>query len=330
MNAGSDFTIAMPKRSEVDDIMEIMNLSFQDEFAVTGFDPQKIRKMAKFMLSPLGRFLLYIYKVGAGTEILAYLGKEKRVPVSFAMMTLRKSRGYISSVAVHPGHRRQGYARRTLARAIDDAKGRAGQLVLHVSVVNPSAKNLYLSVGFERFETLLTMVHEDVSILKEPIKSDRPVIREARSSDKKRIFELLKSSHSPDHQKITPVHISDMGLSAFMGGKSKTFVHVIDGRLIGTATCSIPKGSMPTSIRRVAILNDIEPSMRADIVKALVHACASWSSQFRAGKCLLNIELWEGTMDIVQVLNTLGFSEGLRMDGMRLDLLENLSGPKAP
>lgn len=87
---------------------------------------------------------------------------------------------------------------------------------------------------------------------------------------------------------------------------------------------------MPISIRRIAILNGIELSMRADIVKALVHACATWSSQFRSGKCLLNIELWEGTMDIVQAIRSLGFSEGLRMEGMRLDLLKDLSGPKAP
>jgi hypothetical protein len=202
--------------------------------------------------------------------------------------------------------------------------------VLHVSVVNPSARNLYLSLGFERFETLLTMIHEDITKLKESIKSDGSTIREAKGSDKKGIFELLKSSHSPDHQKITPVHMSDVGFSTFMRRRSKTFVYVKEGKLQGTITCSIPKGSMPTSIRRVAILNGIEPSMRANIVKALVHACTSWSSQFRSGKCLLNIELWEGTMDIVQVMYSLGFSEGLRMDGMRLDLLENLSGPKAP
>lgn len=313
--------VTYAKKADVDAIISIMNLSFQDEFRFTGFDPERIRKMAKFMLSPLGKIALFFMRKAWKTEILAIVGKSGGVPVAFTMVTARKGRAYISSVAVHPEHRRLGHARTTLNSAIDEARVKCKQAVLHVSTANAPARSLYRSLGFERFETNSMLAHENLeNVAKLEMKGDEAKVSKARRSDKKRMFELLKSSNSQSHNETTPTDVRQIGSSIFMSGESAYLVYRDCDTVLGFASPFVPKMRVSSMIRQLAVSDNIDGALRAVVARSLIHACAKWMTERKAMRCTITIEDWSNTHDIVEAIKSMGFTEGLRMEGMVLRL----------
>jgi ribosomal protein S18 acetylase RimI-like enzyme len=66
------------------------------------------------------------------------------------MATSKRKVFLIANVAVHPGHRRRGIARKLTIAALDDCRSRRAEEVwLHVREDNPGARELYTAMGFK-------------------------------------------------------------------------------------------------------------------------------------------------------------------------------------
>jgi len=309
-----EFVITRPGVKDIDPILEMVSTSFQDELRITGVYPDRIRNLAKIMVSPAGRFLLYLYRAG-GTDVIPYVGRVGNRPVAFVMLTLKKEWGYISTVVVHPDARGRGYARRLLSRVIKDAEGKTRRLVLHVSRSNTIAKNLYTSFGFERFETVLTLVHDNIKGLTEGMKGGAPGVRPAHASERKTVFDLVKGFSSPVHQSVIPPRRPG-ALAWYIHPRSRCFVYSEEG-ISGTITCSVPGSPGPVRLHRLGIHPGVKPAERTEILRALIQASLSWASRWKRERCIVNIEEWSGTGEIIQDLRDLGFHDGLTMEGMK-------------
>jgi hypothetical protein len=144
------------------------------------------------------------------------------------------------------------------------------------------------------------------------------------------MFELLKTSHSQSHNETTPIEVRQIGSNMLMGGESAYFVYRDRDRVLGFASPFVPKMRVSSQIRHFAIAASIDAETRVRVVQSLMQACAKWMVARKAKRCVMTIEDWMGAQDIIQVVRSLGFTEGLRMEGMRLNLLQDISGAKAP
>ena len=88
--------------------------------------------------------------------LLAYPGSQQEEDLlGFVLVNLFLRRNlrlaYITTLDVHPSHRRQGIAATLIRHAeVRSAAARASSLSLHVSTANPAAIHFYEQTGFTR------------------------------------------------------------------------------------------------------------------------------------------------------------------------------------
>lgn len=310
-----DLRIGALHRKDIDAVVEIMTLSFGEERAITGFDPERVRRLARFMMSPPGRALMWAFQRATGMRLHPLVGRVDGVPVATTILNVRKGYGYISSVAVHPDHRRRGIARRMMEAVIRMARREgASRAVLHVASSNSAARSLYHGLGFERFEVLAWFVHtRPEDLLSE--RAGLPVTR-AWWADTGRVLELVSGLHSPAHLETTPLGRSTLRAGGLLGGRSAAFICRRDGRLDGYAACQISRMVRIGHVRNPGI-----PRAGGErILRSLVATCGRWLLERGAKGCVFTIEEWSGTEELVRLLTNMGFSRKMGFEGMRLDL----------
>ena len=142
-------------RRDIDGICALAEVAFADEIARRGVDLRHELRQARRMI-PLVSFLRRF------SEFFRYLmmGYVWEIDGRIAAAVLfhrqgnDRSRWYISTVATHPEHRRQGLARRLIERSIERARELGGKVyILDVRADNPPAYNLYQSLGFVHYDS---------------------------------------------------------------------------------------------------------------------------------------------------------------------------------
>lgn len=104
----------------------------------------------------LGDYRATIESWIAAREVASIVAVADGVPCGFALIAVRRSIGFVRrvhaellAIAVEPGSRRRGIARRLLARAELTAKGFDAQEVrLHTAESNRAARNLFGAAGY--------------------------------------------------------------------------------------------------------------------------------------------------------------------------------------
>jgi len=98
----------------------------------------------------------------------------------------------VANVAVHPDYRRRGIARQLMDAALAEIRRRHVQWVsLQVEVDNNAARNLYLSMGFEEFETLAQWQMSGLRVMPELKTAEAYGIRPRARKDYAREADLI-------------------------------------------------------------------------------------------------------------------------------------------
>jgi hypothetical protein len=140
---------------------------------------------------------------------------------------------YIAAVMVHPEFRRQGIGRALVSEAVRVAFGYgAKKAVLHVREDNLPAKNLYLSLGFQAFETRVNLLREASPLPQEkPLPPRFQIVKTAPWEERAR--EALRASRSPKALEVYGFPNPPRGIARLFSSPRKVFLLLRDGKALG-------------------------------------------------------------------------------------------------
>ncbi len=149
-----DLVVRELRRRDIPQVVELFQLAFPRELAISGFDPTTVARQLRLygLIRPLQRLRpFFLFRVG-----------ELAGKVVAAVTLNRERRGwYIGTVMVHPDYRRRGYGRSVLLHALEATRSLGGnRAILHVLADNTPARRLYESAGFREFERISELVRE--------------------------------------------------------------------------------------------------------------------------------------------------------------------------
>lgn len=150
------------RNKDIERVLKIRRASFVKEFEIFGVNEESVEKELK-----LYTLIRLVEKLTRKVFSRVYVGELKGQVVGSTC--LNKSRGswHIQMVMVDPKYRRQGYGRKLVLKACNDAASLgAKRVILHVLEKNIPAKNLYESMGFISFEKRI-FFHTDTCKLDE-------------------------------------------------------------------------------------------------------------------------------------------------------------------
>ena len=136
---------------DIEKIFQIAVSAFEEDYKVVGSDKEDFKRA--FTPYRIGK---WIQKIARNEYFKFYVGEINENVVAAVLMDRRGDYWYISTVMVDERSRGKGYGREILTIACrDTCTGDTDNLVLHVPESSPAAKNLYQSVGFKSFETVI-------------------------------------------------------------------------------------------------------------------------------------------------------------------------------
>ncbi len=136
---------------DIERIFQIAVSAFEEDYEVVGSNKEDFKKA--FTPYRIGK---WIQKITRNEYFKFYVGEINKNVVAAVLMDRRGDYWYISTVMVDERFRGKGYGRDILTIACrNTCSGDANRLVLHVSESSSAAKNLYQSIGFESFETVI-------------------------------------------------------------------------------------------------------------------------------------------------------------------------------
>lgn len=153
----AEFQIREFRVRDVPKMWEIAQLSFADEISLLGLGAAQVLRRDFFIYG-----LLYAsQRFSRKPRFKFFVAEAKGRAVGGTMIEWENDFAYISAVMVHPEFRRRGIGRALVSKTIGEAfRFGAKKAVLHVREDNLPAKNLYLSLGFQPFETRVNLLRE--------------------------------------------------------------------------------------------------------------------------------------------------------------------------
>jgi len=306
------------KKEDFEDVIECTVKSFTDEFDITGFDPDKWRKLVRRRFSISGRALFALMRLFNREPMKFFVADMDGKVVGTTVLSRSKNGGYISTVMTHPDFRRKGIAMSLLKTAVDYARKRKlANVILHVSSVNDSAKDLYRKLGFEKFEESLYLTGS-VDLLIESGKIDEGQVRDYQKSDEDQVYELIKGSRDPKSLEVYDFQKKDLRTSfwvrMFRVGTLKKIVAVQDGEIVGYASLGY------TSEREAGRIGSLDVSsemVSKGVAEELVKTGADYVRLCGTKTVLVEVAL--RNEELVKRLQNLGFKRRLVFEGMVLE-----------
>lgn len=187
------------KKSDLDDLLEVANNSFAEEFEISGFDPDHIRKMVDRMSSLLGKIILGFLRLFGKEPFRFFVAEVDGRVVGSTMVNPKRKIGYIANVMVHPAYRRKSIATKLMKSALNYAqKKKSSRAILHVVSTNTAAKGLYHKLGFKKSENMIYLI-APIGSLQKPKNVEDILIRDHCRGDMNNVYNLIKRSEDPTH-----------------------------------------------------------------------------------------------------------------------------------
>ncbi len=308
------------RKSDLHDLLEVLRLSFAEEFELTGFDPDHVKKMVDQMFGIIGRIFLGFSKL-FGKEPIKFLVAEvnKRL-VGTTIVNNRGKVGYISTVMVHPTYRRKGIARKLMKNALDYIqKKKMEKAVLHVVSTNVPAKSLYTKLGFKEFEKTMYLVG-NVDSFSQPENVKGIQIRNFQKNDLDAAYELIKSSEDPKHLETFNFKKNDLKTSfiqrVFHLSTENKIVALHDNRIVGYAQAIYTTPNEAGRIRNV----QVNPDMRSKRIEEML-ICSGMNEIRKVGTKKVQGAASLKRPELIAAMKRLGFEKHLEMEGMVRELL---------
>ena len=202
-------------KNDLDELLQLFEICFANELDNRGGDfGEEMRSFQRILplLNFLGRF-----SDGFRNMFNGFVWEEAGKIVATVSVQREgndRTRWEIAMVATHPDYRRQGLARQLITHALEYAKTQGAQVcVLYVLAENTPAYNLYRTLGFSHYDSLIEFKLESL-----PEVTARPVdgytIRPMKISEWKTRYEVTCQETPNEVQAFLPVSEDQFQLSA--------------------------------------------------------------------------------------------------------------------
>lgn len=298
------------RKSDLDELLDLIPKCFAREFEISGFDPDHMRGMVNRAYGTMGRLFIGSARL-LGKEPIKFLVAEAAGKAIGTTMVNSQGRiGHISAVMVSPDYQRRGIATALMKNAVGYIqKRKMDRAVLNVVSTNTPAKSIYSGLGFQEFQQVAYLAADTGSIIS-PGNADGVETRPYRGADEDEVYSLYMASEDPNHLRVfdftkkqlkTPfwVHL-------FSFGTSKRIVAMRSGRIVGSAVASYTTAKEAGGIRSV----QVRPEDRTQgIENALLNAAIE---EIRRSKTRRIIAMIPTTRpELIETLKGMGFSEAM-------------------
>jgi len=301
-------------------MIELIELSFAEDL-----DAQS-RQMLKEMrtLSYVGGPLLWLLSKTSSTLrdlFSGYVWVEEGSIVG-NITVHRRYKGwkgwFVSNLAVHPDHRRQGIAHHLMTEGVELARKKGAQrLSLEVRADNLAAKKLYEKLGFTKVGSVSKMRLEKVGGVN-VVPCGKYEIRVVRPNEWRRAHQLAEDAFSSEAKEIRPVREEDyrrnfvQRLVASMGDllrgqKVYRWVAQRDGRFLALLT--LRAGGAFSSHSLVMM---VQPDHQGKVEEMLLTKALSTLNAYPSRPLLANIR--PSYDEIVDIFGRYGFVEEQTLD----------------
>lgn len=155
-------------QKDIGGMIDLVEVAFAGDLERWGSNFRGQMEMAQKMI-PLLNVLSRLSSVFRHT-FDGFVWEDEGQMVAFVLVQkvgLSKSHWQIGNVATHPDYRRQGLARKLVARAMEHAKSHGATMcTLEVRSVAEPAYNLYRSLGFVHFDSSTTLKLDELPVVK--------------------------------------------------------------------------------------------------------------------------------------------------------------------
>lgn len=315
----NDVLIRDFRKSDLDDLLDLMLVSNAEEFKITGFDPDHLRDMINRWYGKAARFLLGLVRL-LGKEQMKFLVAEADGKiVGTTVIEDRADTGSISGVMVHPHYRRKGIAIRLMTNALDYLRKRKKvRAVLGVISTNIPAIDMYVKLGFKAFGHTGFFIGDTDTLLRSQ-EIGGVQIRPFQNDDLDAVYELIVASEDPVRLSIRRFGKNDLRTSfmrrLFRFSNEMKLVAVFDGKIVGYAEASY---TTPNEIGRIGYVH-VNPEGRAlDIEKILVN----WAMNEieKGGVKRFRVVVPTTKQELIEAVKEIGFREALIVDEMVVEL----------
>ncbi len=306
------------RKSDLSDLLGLLPICFTKEFEISGFDPDLIADMVNRAFGRTGTLIQGLLRL-FGKEPGKFLVAEadgKIVGTTF--VNNRGKSGYVSSVMVHPDHRRKGIATTLMTSALDYIRRtKKARAVLHVDSTNDSAKSIYVKLGFKTFEHSTYFIREANS-MRASENASGVKIREFQKNDVDAVYNLIEASEDPNSLRIFDFKKKDLKTPflqrVFGFAAQKKLVAVLEGRIVGYAEASY---TTPKEAGRIGSIHVNSEDRSLGIEKLLIEAANNEIAE--GGIRRIRLASPTAKQELIETIKNLGFKEVLVMDAMVLE-----------
>jgi ribosomal protein S18 acetylase RimI-like enzyme len=303
------------RKSDLDEILDLLPRCFAEEFEVSGFDAAHVRDMVNRAFGVGGRLFLASSRV-LGMEPFRFLVAEvKGQVVGTTMVNKRGNVGYISTVMVSPDHRRKGIATMLTRSAVEYAQRRHwDKAVLHAVTTNAPALGVYSRLGFEPFEHVAYLVRDAESVPSQEVPAGVE-IRPYHGADLNEVYDLDRASEDPSHLRVFGFSRNELKSPLWMRlvrfSSQKRLVAVRANKIVGSVEVEY---STPKEAGHVSSL-EVRPEDRSGgIERALAVAAIDEIKRGGVGRIVAHVPT--SRPELLKTLNALGFTEAMALVGM--------------
>jgi ribosomal-protein-alanine N-acetyltransferase len=306
------------RKSDLDDLLNLLPKCFSKEFEVTGFDPVHLKDAVGSMFGMKRRFFLAMLRL-VGKEPVKFLVTEaKNRVVGTTMVNCGKKVGYISWVMVHPDYRRKGIATALMKSAIEYIRKKGmDRAVLNVVSTNTPATDMYLKLGFKEFRQDIHLVGETESI-RALGGANGVETRHYQKADMDAVYNLVMASEDPNSLRILGFNRSILRTPIWSrlirSSTEKRIVAVCAGKIVGSVLAEYTTPKVPGIIMSIQVKpEDRGHQIEGALIGAAINEIRSGAGKIRAMAPATRRELIEAFVNS-------GFRETMVMVGMSKEL----------
>lgn len=307
------------KKSDLEDLLEVMKESFAEEFEISGFDSDHIRKMVDRMFSLPAKIILGFLKLFGKEPFRFFVAEFDGRVVGSTMENTKRKMGYIANVMVHPAYRRKGIATKLMKKALNHIKKKkSSKAILHVVSKNTPAKGLYHKLGFKKFENAVYLT-APIDSWQKPQDIEDILIRDLRRKDTNDVYNLIKRSEDTKHLKLFDFRKEDLRTPLIerlaRSSTDKKMVAMKNDRIVGYAHASYTTSKEAGRIRNIQVY----PEMRSEgIEESLISAGVDHIKKVGTNKVVATT--LSTRQKLIEKMKQLGFEIRLKMEAMVLEL----------
>jgi ribosomal protein S18 acetylase RimI-like enzyme len=309
------FLIRDLRKSDLNDLLSLLLACFGKEFEISGFDPDHVTDMVNRVFGTTASLMLGLMRL-FGKEPLKLLVAEAggRI-VGTTLINLREKSGYISSVMVHPDHRRKGIATTLMTSALNHIREKKKmRAVLHVDSTNAPAISLYAKLGFETFDHSAYFVGKTNPMAVQE-NTSRVEIRRFQNEDLDQVYSIVISSEDPDSLRIFDFSKKNLKIPflqrKFFFAIRKQLVAMLDGRQVGYAEATY---TTPKEVGRISSIYVNAEGRSLAVEKLLIDAARNEIAKGGVEKTRITVPT--AKQELIEIVKELGFEEVLVMDAM--------------